>query len=185
MIFTAHYDHLGGMGKQVYFPGANDNASGTALLLMLTRYYSQHPPKYSVVFIAFAGEEAGLIGSEYFVNHPLIPLKKIRFLTNLDLMGNGEEGITVVNATEFSKEFELLKKISNDNKLLATVNPRGKAKNSDHYWFTEKGAPSFFIYTLGKRKDYHDVNDIAATLPLYKMDDLQTLLVHFTDALSN
>ena len=184
VVFTAHYDHLGGMGTDTYFPGANDNASGTALLLMLARYYAQHPAPYSVVFIAFAGEEAGLLGSEYFVNHPLIYLQKIRFLTNLDLMGNGEEGITVVNATEFPKEYELLKRISANNNLLAIVNPRGKAKNSDHYWFTEKGVPSFFIYTLGKRKDYHDVGDVAATLPLYEMDDLETLLVKFTEAVS-
>lgn len=183
IVFTAHYDHLGAMGKQVYFPGANDNASGTALLLMLAKYYAQHPPKYSVVFMAFGGEEAGLIGSEYFINHPTIGLKKIRFLTNIDLMGNGEEGITVVNATEFPKDFELLQKINTESKLLTTVNSRGKAKNSDHYWFTEKGVPSFFIYTLGKRKSYHDVDDIAATLPLYEMDDLQTLLINFSAAL--
>lgn len=181
IVFTAHYDHVGGMGKQTYFPGANDNASGIALLLMMAKYYATHPAKYSVVFMAFGGEEAGLLGSEYFVNHPLIPLKKIRFLINLDLMGNGEEGITVVNATEFKNEFEVLQKISADNKLLAAVNPRGKAKNSDHYYFTEKGVPSFFIYTLGARKAYHDVDDMATTLPLFKIDELQTLLIKFTE----
>lgn len=185
IVFTAHYDHLGAMGKSVYFPGANDNASGTTLLLMMAKYYALHPAKYTVIFMAFGGEEAGLLGSEYFVNHPFFPLKKIRFLTNLDLMGNGEEGITVVNATEFPKEFELLKNISVNNHLLVTVNSRGKAKNSDHYWFTEKGVPSFFIYTLGKRKSYHDVDDVAATLPLFKIDDLQILLIRFSDALTH
>lgn len=183
LVFTAHYDHLGAMGKEVYFAGANDNASGTALLLMMAKYYVQHPARYTIVFMAFGGEEAGLVGSEYFVNHPTIPLKKIRFLTNLDLMGNGEEGITVVNATTFPNDFELLQKVNGESKLLTTVNSRGKAKNSDHYWFTEKGVPSFFIYTLGKRKSYHDVEDVAATLPLLEIDDLQNLLIQFSEAL--
>lgn len=70
IFFTAHYDHLGGMGKDTYFPGANDNASGVSLLLNLAHYYAAHPQKYSVAFICFAGEEAGLIGSKYFTDNP-------------------------------------------------------------------------------------------------------------------
>ncbi|MES2774831.1 MAG: M28 family peptidase [Bacteroidota bacterium] len=181
MVFTAHYDHLGGMGKDTYFPGANDNASGIGLMLSLAKYYAAHPQRYTIVFIAFAGEEAGLVGSKYFVEHPPLDIKKIRFLTNLDLMGNGEEGVTVVNATEFTKDFALLQKLNTEGNLLAAVNSRGKAANSDHHWFTEKGVPSFFIYTLGKRKCYHDVEDVAATLPNYELEDLQTLLVRFYD----
>ena len=99
IVLSAHYDHLGGMGKDVYFPGANDNASGTSLLLSLARYYAAHPQPYTIAFISFTGEEAGLIGSKYFTEHPLFPLDKIRFLLNLDLEGTGDEGITVVNAT--------------------------------------------------------------------------------------
>ncbi len=76
LVFSAHYDHLGQMGKDIYFPGANDNASGTSMLLNLAKYYSQNRPKYSVLFIAFGGEEAGLIGSEYYVKNPLVPLSK-------------------------------------------------------------------------------------------------------------
>jgi len=183
LVFTAHYDHLGAMGKDAYFAGANDNASGVALILSLAQYYATHPQRYSVLFIAFAGEEAGLLGSKYFVDHSPINIKKMRFLTNLDLMGNGEEGVTVVNATEFPKEFQLLQDINTKSNYLATVGSRGKAANSDHYWFTEKGIPSFFIYTLGKRKYYHDVDDVASTLPLFEMKDLQSMLIEFNDKL--
>jgi hypothetical protein len=87
IMITAHYDHLGGMGKDTYFPGANDNASGTSLLLNLAHYYATHPQPYTIGFICFAGEEAGLIGSKYFTEHPLVPLKNIRFLINTDLAG--------------------------------------------------------------------------------------------------
>jgi hypothetical protein len=183
ILITAHYDHLGGMGKETYFPGANDNASGVSLLMNLAKYYAANPQPYSIGFILFASEEAGLVGSKYFTEHPLVPLKKIRFLTNTDLAGTGEEGITVVNATEFPKEFEWMKKINEEQKLLFAVNARGKAANSDHYFFTEKGVPSFFFYTLGGIKAYHDVFDKAETLPLNEHEDLFKLLIAFNKKL--
>jgi aminopeptidase YwaD len=183
ILITAHYDHLGGMGKDTYFPGANDNASGISLLLNLAHYYASHPPPYSIGFICFAGEEAGLIGSKYFTENPLVPLKSIRFLINTDLAGTGEEGITVVNATEFPKEFAMMNAVNDENKLLAKINARGKAANSDHYFFTEKGVPSFFFYTMGGIKAYHDVFDRAETLPLNEHEDLFKLLVKFNDKL--
>ena len=183
IFITAHYDHLGGMGKDTYFPGANDNASGISLLLNLAHYYAAHPQPFSIGFICFAGEEAGLIGSNYFTEHPLVPLKSIRFLINTDLAGTGEEGITVVNATEYPKEFAMMNAVNDENKLLVKINARGKAANSDHYYFTEKGVPSFFFYTMGGIKAYHDVFDKAETLPLNEHEDLFKLVVKFNDKL--
>ncbi len=183
IMITAHYDHLGGLGRDTYFPGANDNASGVSLLLNLARYYAKHPQPYTIGFILFSGEEAGLMGSKYFTENPLITLKNIRFLTNTDLAGTGVDGITVVNATEFPKEFKIMQDINNEYKLLKAVNPRGKAANSDHYFFTEKGVPSFFFYTLGGITAYHDVFDISATLPLNKHQDLFKLMIKFNEKL--
>ena len=183
IFITAHYDHLGGMGKDTYFPGANDNASGISLLLNLAQYYAKHPQKYSIGFICFAGEEAGLIGSKYFTENPLMPLKNIRFLINTDLAGTGEEGITVVNATEFPKEFGMMNAVNDENKYVVKINARGKAANSDHYFFTEKGVPAFFFYTLGGIKAYHDVFDKAPTLPLNEHEDLFKLIIKFNEKL--
>jgi hypothetical protein len=183
IFITAHYDHLGGLGKDTYFPGANDNASGVSLLLNLAHYYAKHPQPYSIGFILFAGEEAGLIGSKYYTENPIIPLKKIRFLVNTDLAGTGEEGITVVNATEFPKEFAMMNEVNDEAKLLVKINPRGKAANSDHYFFTEKGVPSFFFYTLGGIKAYHDVFDKASTLPLNEHENLFKLILKFNQKL--
>jgi len=183
IFITAHYDHLGGLGKDTYFPGANDNASGTSLLLNLAHYYAQHPQPYSIAFICFAGEEPGLLGSKYYTENPLVPLKRIRFLINTDLAGTGEEGITVVNATEFPKEFAMMNAVNDQYKLLAKINSRGKAANSDHYFFTEKGVPAFFFYTLGGIKAYHDVFDKAATLPMNEHEDLFKLIIHFNEKL--
>ncbi len=184
LVFTAHYDHLGGMGSKTFFPGANDNASGIAMLLDLAKYYAAHPPKYSMAFICFAAEEAGLLGSKYFTENPLIPLKNIRFLWNLDLVGTGETGATVVNATIHAQEFALLNKINNEKQLLAKINARGKAANSDHYFFTEKGVPAFFLYTQGGIAAYHDVDDKAETLPLTAYENLFKLFVDFNTAIS-
>ncbi len=183
IFITAHYDHLGGMGKDTYFPGANDNASGISLLLNLARYYAKNPQKYSIGFICFGGEEAGLKGSRYFTEHPLVPLKNIRFLINTDLAGTGEEGITVVNASEFPKEFAMMNEVNDQQKLLVKINARGKAPNSDHYFFSEKGVPAFFFYTLGGIKAYHNIFDIAATLPLTEYEDLFKLLISFNEKL--
>jgi hypothetical protein len=181
-VLTAHYDHLGMLGNAL-FAGANDNASGTAMLLAMARYFSKNPLPYPVYFIAFAAEEAGLLGSKYFVDNPMIKLKSIRFLFNLDLMGNGEEGITVINATEHQHAFHLLKNINMQYNLLPAINSRGKAANSDHYWFGEAGVPSFFAYTQGPRKAYHDVDDTVETLSLCEAGDISTLLIKFFEAL--
>jgi len=183
ILITAHYDHLGGMGKKTYFPGANDNASGVSLLLNLAAYYSKNPQPYTMAFICFSGEEAGLLGSKFFTEHPLVSLSKIRFLVNLDLTGTGNEGITVVNAKVFKQEFDLLNGINKSAKYLPKISERGKSSNSDHHWFTEKNVPSFFIYTLGGIKAYHDIEDKASTLPLTAYPNLFKLLTDFNGKL--
>jgi aminopeptidase YwaD len=185
IIYTAHYDHLGGMGEHTFFPGANDNASGVAQVLSLAKYYTTHPQPYTMAFILFSGEEIGLLGSKYFTEHPLIPLKNIRFLVNLDLEGTGVDGITVVNGLVYPKEFIMLKTINNDYKLLAKINARGKAPNSDHYFFSKNDVPAMYIYTLGGIKAYHDVYDISATLPMDNYLNIFKLLVKFNDSLMN
>lgn len=184
LVISAHYDHLGKLGKDAVFRGANDNASGVALMLNLARKIAAKPLRYSVVFIAFAGEEAGLLGSEYFVKHPMIPLRKIRFLINLDLLGTGDDGIMVVNATEFPKEWKMLDDMNKAKGWLQQIGQRGKAANSDHYWFTEAGVPAFFIYTMGGIKAYHDIYDLPETLPLTKTEEVGKLIMGFFEAIS-
>ena len=180
LMISAHYDHLGRMGSECYFPGANDNASGTAMMLELAlRMMEKEKRKYNLLFVAFAGEEVGLLGSAYMVKHPLVPLADIRFQLNLDIMGSGEEGITVVNATLLPKEFKKLQKINKKTKALPVVKPRGPAANSDHYFFSKAGVPAFFIYTMGPNKHYHDVYDTFIELTFSAFDPLAELLDKF------
>ena len=180
IILSAHYDHLGKMGSNVYFPGANDNASGVAMLLNLVHHYTnKSPPAKTIIFIAFGAEESGLIGSKYFVKNPTIPLSKINFVFNMDLMGTGSEGATIVNGGIYTSYYEKLVNINKRNNYLPSIKKRGKAANSDHYWFSENDVPSFFIYLRGGIKAYHDINDVSKTLPLTKFEDSFRLIRDF------
>lgn len=186
IVFTAHYDHLGVMGTTpnlTYFPGGNDNASGTSMLVSLADYFKKNPSKYNVVFIAFAGEEAGLIGSKYFVDSEVMDLSKIELLINLDIMGSGEEGISIVNGLVFTKEYKKLIKINKRKNYLAQINQRGEAANSDHWYFYKAGVPSIFIYTMGPNKHYHDVYDTYEELSFASYNKIVKLLVDFVGKL--
>ena len=178
-VFTAHYDHLGMMGDTTMFPGASDNASGVATMLYLANYFSTHIPRYSVLFIAFSGEEPGLRGSTFYVANPLIPLNKMFFLTNIDIMGDASDGVTVVNATEFPTQFQLLQDFNKQYNYVPVIKSRGKAANSDHYPFTEAGVKSFFIYSNGGKGYYHDVYDKVNEVTLNHVDGVIQLLIDF------
>ena len=176
LLVTAHYDHLGMMG-QALFPGANDNASGVSMLLSLAEWFRKHPPKTNILFVAFAGEEAGLKGSQWFVVDRPMDLGRIKMLINLDLNGTGDDGITVVNATAQKEIYDQIVAINETSKDLPQVKSRGAACNSDHCPFVQKGIPAIFIYTMGGVSYYHDVDDRPETLPLTKFDGLYRTLV--------
>lgn len=179
IVFTGHYDHLGRIGSTAYIPGANDNASGMAMLLNLAAHYAENPPEYSVVFLAFGGEELGLLGSLHFVANPLIPLDRIRFLLNMDIVGTGDAGVMVVNGKVHEVAFGKLVALNEAGTYLPEVRARGEAANSDHYPFHDKGVPAFFFYTMGGISAYHDIYDRAETLPLTGFEGLFRLLVDF------
>lgn len=185
-VLTAHYDHLGMLGKDTYFPGANDNASGTAMILDLARHYMQETNRlpFSVVFMAFAGEEIGLKGSNYYVDNPSFSLQKIKFLINLDMVGTGSEGITMVNGEQLPVYFDKMVKINADNEYILKVAKRGESCNSDHCPFYKEGVPAVFIYSMGKEHtEYHNPDDRAEKVPLSEYEDIFRLLRDYIDTL--
>lgn len=180
IIVCAHYDHLGRMGDGTYFPGGNDNASGVAMILSLAREIQSHPlPRHNVLFIAFAGEEIGLEGSQAFVNTNTVDLRKVSMVLNLDILGSGEEGITVVNGSIFPRLYNELVALNTSIPAVPVIKSRGKAANSDHFPFSEKGVPALFIYTMGPNKNYHDVHDTYAQLSFDRFEALHNLFVRF------
>lgn len=182
LVFTAHYDHLGLMGKGNIFRGANDNASGTAMTMWLAKYFSQpeNKPKYSVAFLLFAGEESGLLGSSYFVDNPQIPLSQIKGLINLDMVGSGSEGLSIVNGKANPEISQTIQVINDKHDYFTDIRIGRGSCNSDHCYFDKAGVPSVFLFTRGKEfTEYHNLDDVPEDLPLTKFDELYKLLIEW------
>ena len=144
-VFTAHYDHLGNLGRKVYYPGANDNASGTAALVTLAAYYAKNRPQYDIYFLSFSGEDANLRGSEYFANHPVVPLERIKYLFNLDMIGDNNPVQYCEVSDVGMRGFALFERINGEKKYFQALNRGELAANSDHYPFATRGVPCIFL----------------------------------------
>ena len=178
-VFIAHYDHLGKVGD-VHFPGANDNASGVAVLLDLAKYYAKNPAEHSVVFIFATGEEVGLLGSKFAAENPYIDLEKVKFLFNLDMCGTGAMGVAVINGLKEPEAGKLLQEINNENQWFIKVFLGEESCNSDHCHFVQKGVPAHFLFTYGcEYNEYHTIYDNGKDLPFTKHIDFCNLLKEF------
>lgn len=180
-VFTAHYDHLGNMGRKLYFPGANDNASGTAALITLAEYYAKDRPQYDMYFISLSGEEANLRGSNYFVEHPTMPLSSIRYLFNLDMIGDD-------NPVQYCEVSESGQRGYRDMLALNTMfgyfedlHQGELAANSDHWPFACKGVPCIlFENESGSAFPYyHTAHDNMKTARVDTYAPLMKLITHY------
>lgn len=181
IVFTAHYDMLGSFGEGNYFPGASDNGSGTAMVLDLARHFSSgKKPYYTVAFMLFSGEEAGLMGSTHYVKHPLFPLEQIKLVINLDMVGTGQQGVILFNATQRPLEAAMVQKINEEKHYMKEVEERPGTANSDHWPFNEKDVPAIFFLTKGRSGGGHNIYDTPDKLPLYGYENLFKLVIDLT-----
>jgi hypothetical protein len=164
IIIGAHYDHLGRGGEGSLAPkpgeihhGADDNASGTAGLIELARLFSAQPTKLkrTLIFIAFGGEEEGLLGSNYYVNHPLAPLATTVGMINMDMIGRMRDRKLIIGGVGTAKEWRGL--IEPEKSFQLTLNEDGVGP-SDHSSFYLKQVPVLFFWT-GTHNDYHKPSD--------------------------
>jgi hypothetical protein len=164
IIIGAHYDHLGrgGEGSLASKPGeihhgADDNASGTAGLIELARLFSVQRPKLkrTLIFIAFGGEEEGLLGSNYYVNHPLAPLTNTVGMINMDMIGRMKDRKLIIGGVGTAKEWRGM--IEPEKSFALTLNEDGVGP-SDHSSFYLKQVPVLFFWT-GTHNDYHKPSD--------------------------
>ena len=144
-VFTAHYDHLGNLGKKVFYAGANDNASGTAAIVTLAAYYAKHRPPYDMYFIAFSGEDANLRGSNYYVEHPIEPLSQIKYLFNIDMIGDNNPVQYCEVSDEGMRGYNLFEKINAEQHHFEALHRGDLAANSDHYPFATRHVPCIFL----------------------------------------
>ena len=182
-VFTAHYDHLGKLGKKTFYAGAHDNASGTATIVTLAAYYAKNQPEYDMYFIAFSGEDANLRGSEWYANNPIVPLDQIKYLINLDMIGDNNP----VQYCEVSDEgvdgFSLMEKINGEKGYFTKLNRAELADNSDHYPFAVRHVPCiFFMNEEGDAfKFYHTIYDTWQNVILDSYEPTFKLIVDFIE----
>jgi len=167
IVIGAHYDHLGYgdegslyRGEKAIHNGADDNASGTAALIELARYVKVSGlKKNNYLFIAFSGEEKGLLGSNYFVKHPTIDLKSVSYMLNMDMVGRlkPDEKVLIINGSGTTARWKtLLDSVSVDNiKLKETESGVGP---SDHTSFYLQDIPVLHFFS-GTHSDYHKPSD--------------------------
>lgn len=186
-VFVAHYDHLGHMGNKTVYPGASDNASGTAAVVDLARYYAANPEKahYTMIFALVSGEEAGLLGSSYLAENPPFDLNKTRFVINFDMVGTGSEGLSIVNGTVLPKYARLMEHLNQQNDYFPDIRLGGESCNSDHCPFYKKGVPAFFLFTRGsENREYHTITDTPDKLPFTAYESLFGIVTDFVEASS-
>ncbi len=172
IVIGAHYDHLGFGGYGSRSPkrngeihnGADDNASGTAAVLELARRIATGPkPQRRMVFICFSGEERGLIGSNYYVQHPVVPLDNTVAMINFDMIGNLKNNMVEVNGVGTAEEFrDIVTKADEATPIDITI-VDGAFAGSDHLPFYLKQIPVMFCFT-GMTSIYHTPDDDFATL---------------------
>ena len=173
VVIGGHYDHLGRGGllsgslsflSRDVHNGADDNASGTAMVLEIARRLAarRDPLPRRVVFIAFSGEERGLLGSRHYVEHPLYPLASTVMMINFDMVGrlNDKHELTMIGTGTTPNAEELVEALGKDAGLtIKTVSGMTDGfGGSDHQSFYEKGIPVLFAFT-GIHSDYHRPSD--------------------------
>lgn len=180
-IIGAHYDHLGMMGKKVLYPGAQDNATGVALVLDLARYFSEekHQPQHNIMFVAFDGEESGLLGSMYLAKNLPISPKNVKMMINLDMVGTGEEGFKIFGIETFPNEWEKIQKLNEKNNYTNNLKIDGMRPNSDHYPFYKVGCPAIFMLTMGKSGKYHHTEDLPENVTFSNYYGLFNMIVDY------
>lgn len=196
VVIGSHYDHLG-LGEQFSLApsmagqphvGADDNASGTAGTLELARYFSGQPkPKRGILFLNFAAEEIGLLGSAYFTEHPSMPLDKCAAMINLDMIGRMKEGAVVVGGVGSGSGFKAMmdRIVPKHPSLKIEYSEQQGVGGSDHMSFAAKRIPNLFFFT-GLHMDYHRPTDtwdkINSTGAVELLDVVQQIAGEITAA---
>ncbi len=182
VVIGAHYDHVGVLkqhqpGADSIYNGADDNASGTTAVLAIARAFgaTAQRPKRSVLLMAFAGEEQGLLGSRAYVEQPLFPLHNTVAMLNLDMVGrNAADSVSVGGITRSPDLSKMNEEENREVGLKLDYSVESFHNRSDHYSFARKKIPFLFYYT-GHHQDYHRLSDHADKINEGKIARIATL----------
>ena len=197
VVITAHYDHLGSNGLEI-FNGADDDASGTVAVLEIAEAFQKaknngHGPKRSILFMNLTAEEKGLFGSKWYVSHPIFPLKNHIANLNIDMIGRvddahlgNENYIYLIGSDKLSTELHQLSEAMNNKYTQLNFDYTYNDENdpnrfyyrSDHYNFVKNNIPIIFYFN-GVHEDYHKASDTAEKIN-YELLTKRTKLVFYT-----
>jgi hypothetical protein len=202
VIVSAHFDHLGMRGNDIFF-GADDNASGTSGVLEIAQAFAQaktngQGPKRSVLCMLLTGEEKGLLGSQYYVEHPVFPLAQTVADINIDMIGrvddeHADSNYTyVIGADRLSTELHDINEVANskytklflDYTFNKDSDPNRFYYRSDHYNFAKNNIPVIFYFS-GVHADYHRPSDTPDKIMFGKAAAIARLAFHTTWELAN
>ena len=194
VLFTAHMDHIGitpGAADSIN-NGADDDASGTVGVIELAEAFSQPGarPKRSLVFMTVSGEEKGLWGSEYWSEHPTVPIKNVVADLNMDMIGRNWADTIVAIGREHSDLGATLAKVNTEHPELrmTAIDDRWPEERfyfrSDHYNFARKGVPILFFFN-GVHPDYHQPSDSPDKLDAEKESRILRLVYYLGREVAN
>lgn len=203
IIITAHYDHIGVKGQEVY-NGADDDGSGTVALLEIAEAFQKAKndgkgPKRSILVMPVSGEEKGLLGSSYYASNPIYPLENTVVDLNVDMIGRVDkkyEGnpdyVYLIGADRISQELHDLNEAVNKTYMNLTLDYTYNEKNdpnryyyrSDHYNFAKNGIPVIFYFN-GTHEDYHEPTDTFEKIDFDKIEKITQLIFYTAWEIAN
>ena len=203
VVVSAHYDHLGIIGGQVY-NGADDDGSGTVGMLSIAQAFAKaahagHGPRRSLLFLANTGEEKGLLGSEYYTDHPVFPLASTVTDLNIDMIGRTDathagkpDYVYVIGSDKLSSQLHAALESVNkergnldlDYRFNDPQDPNRFYYRSDHYNFAKKGIPVAFFFN-GVHPDYHEASDEINKIEFDKLEARARLVFYLAWDLAN
>ncbi|MDD2278941.1 MAG: M28 family peptidase [Bacteroidales bacterium] len=194
IVVCAHFDHLAPQGQD-WYPGADDNASGTTLLIELAKRFAAKTKqgvefKNNIVFAAFSAEEIGLLGSEHYSKNPLFPIDSTIIVLNFDMVGRVgkqdgiEKTLFISGANRIERFSEIALHVNADTSLYIDYKSMADIASyllSDHYYFELKGIPAYLL-TTGLHQEYHTPFDTPDRISYKGINDIinyaQRLIIH-------
>lgn len=196
IVITAHYDHIGMKGDQIY-NGADDDASGTSAVIEIAQAFALakkdgFTPRRSILFMAVTGEEKGLLGSQYYTNNPVFPLEKTVANLNIDMIGRMDAShsenpdyVYLIGSNKLSKELHEISeemnatytKLDLDYRYNDDKDPNRFYYRSDHYNFAKNNIPVIFYFN-GTHEDYHQVTDTIEKINFEKLEKISRLIFY-------
>ncbi len=185
VLISAHLDHVGKQGSHLYFPGANDNASGSAAVLQLARAFAslKNKPARSVLFVLYTSEEQGLTGSAHFANHCPVPVEQIVAALNMDCIAFGDS-IQIGNGKSNPKLWNLAREIDSRHDKLSVSRTWGGG-GADLEALHKKGVPGLYFVTTNSYDHLHLPSDRPETLNKDLYESLVRLVYLVTEQLAN